>query len=715
MQMELPTSSTIELWAGVECTVNRVGERYFDQLERSGHAWRVSDIQRLAALGVRSVRYPILWERTVDWSWADERLGHLRSLNLRPIVGLLHHGSGPPTTSLIDPEFAHQFAAFAGSVAARYPWVDAYTPINEILTTARFSGLYGHWYPHGRDGRTFVRILLNQCRATVLAMAAIHVHNPSAQLVLTEDLAKVYSTEVLSYQADFENLRRWLSIDLLCGRVDHRHPLWRYLLQEGAGEGELEGFCLKPCSPDILGFNYYLTSERFLDDRFKLYPAALKGGNGRHTYVDIEAVRGYEAGIAGPGVLLREAWERYGLPLALTEVHLGCTREEQLRWFVEVYEAAMTLQRGGVDIRAVTAWAVFGTFGWRTLVSGDDDHYEPGVFDLRAPQPRPTILARLIRTLSANAPFEHPVLAAPGWWHRPERLYIPIEQVSSKPVSSSYPVILIAGATGTLGQAFARICEERGLVYCLVGRSQMDIAEPTSVHCTLNQLKPWAVINAAGYVRVDDAEQESDRCFRENTTGPAVLAAACAERGIALVAFSSDLVFDGKKSSPYLETDLVRPLNIYGKSKAAAETRVLEAFPEALVVRTSAFFGPWDTCNFLTLCLKTLAADQVVFASGDVLISPTYVPDLVHACLDLLIDGERGIWHLANQGSLSWAAFARQAAQLANISMGRIEEYASDYAHSALRPHYSVLGSKRGLPLPPLEQALSHYVRVRLY
>ncbi|MBC7879912.1 MAG: sugar nucleotide-binding protein [Anaerolineae bacterium] len=715
--METPTSSTVELWAGVECTVNRVGERYFDQLERSGHDWRVDDLDRLAELGVRSVRYPILWERTAagDWSWADERLGQLHFLHLRPIVGLLHHGSGPPTTSLTDPDFTHKFSAFAGSVAARYPWVDAYTPINEPLTTARFSGLYGHWYPHGRDGRTFVRILLNQCRGTALAMAAIRAHNPSAQLVQTEDLGKVYSTEVLSYQADFENLRRWLSIDLLCGRVDSRHPLWKYLLQEGASEAELEEFCLRPCPPDILGFNYYLTSERFLDDRLDLYPAALKGGNGRHAYVDIEAVRGREAGIAGAEVLLREAWERYGLPLALTEVHLGCTREEQLRWFVEVYEAALAIRRSGVDIRAVTAWAVFGTFGWRTLVSGDDDHYEPGVFDLRAPQPRPTILARLIRTLSANAPFEHPVLAAPGWWHRPERLYIPIEQVSSKPVSSSYPVILIVGATGTLGQAFARICEERGLVYCLVGRSQMDIAEPTSVHRTLNQLKPWAVINAAGYVRVDEAEQESERCFRENTTGPAVLAAACAERGIALIAFSSDLVFDGKKSSPYLETDLVRPLNIYGKSKAAAETLVLEAFPDALVVRTSAFFGPWDTCNFLTLCFKTLAADQVVFASGDVFISPTYVPDLVHACLDLLIDGERGIWHLANQGSLSWAAFARQAAQLANISMGRIEEYASDYAHSALRPHYSVLGSERGLPLPPLEQALSHYVRVGLY
>src|SRR4051794_4194443 len=101
-----------ELWAGIECTVSRVGDRYTDQLERSGHAVRSKDLERLAELGVTAVRYPVLWERVapnsleeLDWSWTDERLLALRKLDLKPIVGLLHHGSGPGYTNLLDPQF----------------------------------------------------------------------------------------------------------------------------------------------------------------------------------------------------------------------------------------------------------------------------------------------------------------------------------------------------------------------------------------------------------------------------------------------------------------------------------------------------------------------------------------------------------------------------------------------------------------------------------
>ena len=206
--MNCRTAGRLEAWAGIECTVNRGGDRYFDQIVRSGHDRRPDDLDRLAALGVSAVRYPVLWERhhpDPDWAWADGRLGRLRHLGVRPIVGLCHHGSGPPHTSLLDPGFADGLAAFAGRVAERYPWVGAYTPVNEPLTTARFAGLYGHWYPHGRDDRSFLTALLTECRAVALAMRAVRRVNPGARLVQTDDLGQTYAPPELRYQADFEN------------------------------------------------------------------------------------------------------------------------------------------------------------------------------------------------------------------------------------------------------------------------------------------------------------------------------------------------------------------------------------------------------------------------------------------------------------------------------------------------------------------------------
>src|SRR3954468_20329871 len=208
----------LELWGGLECTVNRVADAYFSQIDRNGHAGRDGDIERFAALGIRAIRYPVLWERTApdglasaDWSWADARVPKLREHGIRPIIGLVHHGSGPRHTSLLDPGFAEGLAEFAGAVAARYPWVERWTPVNEPLTTARFSALYGLWYPHARDDRAFVTALLNQCRATVLAMKAVRAINPNAQLVQTEDLGHTESSPRLRYQAAFDNLRRWAS------------------------------------------------------------------------------------------------------------------------------------------------------------------------------------------------------------------------------------------------------------------------------------------------------------------------------------------------------------------------------------------------------------------------------------------------------------------------------------------------------------------------
>jgi dTDP-4-dehydrorhamnose reductase len=416
----------LALWGGLECTVNRVRDNYFSQMERNGHADRVQDIERFASLGIKAIRYPVLWERTApdgidkaDWSWSDERLPALQRLGVTPIVGLLHHGSGPEHTSLVDPAFPEKLAEYAGAVARRYPWAEYYTPVNEPLTTARFSGLAGVWYPHGTSHATFVRALVNQCKATVLSMRAIRAVNPDAKLVQTDDLSKTYSTPEMAWLANFFNERRWLSWDLLCGKIDPEHKLWNYLTETaGATPEELLWFRDNPCPPDVIGVNYYATSERWLDHRCERYPADRCHEYDGVRHADIETPRALATPTPGIGPLLMETWERYGLPVAVTEAHIDANREDQLRWLLEIWNAAKQARASGADIRAVTVWALLGSYDWNCLVTECRGYYEPGPFDVRGPEPRPTAVANFMRELASGRPLTNPVLQGQGWWRR---------------------------------------------------------------------------------------------------------------------------------------------------------------------------------------------------------------------------------------------------------------------------------------------------------
>jgi dTDP-4-dehydrorhamnose reductase len=288
--------------------------------------------------------------------------------------------------------------------------------------------------------------------------------------------------------------------------------------------------------------------------------------------------------------------------------------------------------------------------------------YESGAFDVRGGARRETAVARVIVDLAARRTPNHPVLDVPGWWKR-----------TPGPLPAASKPVLIAGGGGTLGRAFVRACESRGIAHVALSRTEMDITAPDAVRAAVARCKPWAVINAAGYVRVDEAERERTACRRANAVGPAVLAAVCRQRGVQLVTFSSDLVFDGAAQRPYLESDSIRPLNDSGRTKAEAERRVLALAPSALVIRTSAFFGPWDRANFVTQVLEALARGTTVRAASDAIVSPTYVPDLVGRALDLLIDGAAGVWHVANSGALTWNAFARMAASAARFDPDGVE------------------------------------------
>jgi dTDP-4-dehydrorhamnose reductase len=696
-----------ELWGGLECTINRVHDRYMDQFTL-GNVYAQPHTGAIASLGITKLRFPILWERhqpqmntPIDWSWTEQQLQEYRDRGIDIIAGLVHHGSGPAFTNLLDESFPDLLADYAGLVARRFPHLQYYTPVNEPLTTARFSGLYGLWYPHGTSDRSFLQCLFNQLKGVVLSMQAIRAVNPAAKLVQTEDLGKVFSTPKLAYQAKFENERRWLTYDLLCGKVDQQHPLWAYLLRHGIPEEKILFFKENATPPDICGFNYYVTSERFLDDRVYRYPHLKPGGNGKHNYIDIEAARVPHKEPSGAAVLLREAWERFQTPIAITEAHLHCHREEQLRWFREIWKTASDLANEGVPVVGVTAWALLGSFGWNRLLTEKDCVYESGAFDLRGGAARPTALVRYLKSVGSNSTDEH-LVDLPGWWRRETRYFNACVIAASEIRHREKKPILVIGKRGTLGQAFGRLCAERALPARLTSREDCDIADTSSIIRALEELKPWAVVNAAGYVRVDDAELDAEACYLANRTGPVQLAKACSERGLPLLCFSSDLVFDGEKESPYVETDITNPLNVYGRSKALCETEVSAAWPESLIVRTSAFFGPWVE--------KRLRDRKEVQVAKDILVSPTYVPDLVHTALDLLIDRERGIWHLANQGSFSWAELAGIIAEEGHYDRQLIQELScEEMRYRARRPRNSVLGSERGSLLSNANDAFIRY------
>jgi dTDP-4-dehydrorhamnose reductase len=703
-----------EIWAGIECTVNRVEDDYRDQLQYTGHYTRSSDIEQFAQLGIKALRYPVLWEihkprllTKPDWRWIKKQLETIRRKNIIPIAGLLHHGSGPRYTNLFKNDFAALLAEYAFEVAKQFPWIQYYTPVNEPLTTARFSGLYGHWYPHHKSEYSFYVMLLNQLKGTILSMKAIRTINAEAKLVQTEDLGKTHSTPLLSYQAEYENKRNLLTFDILCGNVTRDHIFWNYFVAAGIKESMLEFFIENPCPPDVIGLNYYITSERYLDENIHLYHKSSHGGNNNHRYADITAVRSVKP--EGLEKLMEQMWQRYRLPLALTEVHLNCTREEQLRWFKEAWDTCCSLIKKGTNVKAITAWALLGSYDWGNLLTRNENKYESGIFDLVNNKLRPTALTTLIKDLSGTGSYTHPLIIEKGWWHKS------YPGASSNFTDTLAKPLLVLGSNGTLGTAICKICERRSIPFKQITRNELDITSADQFEKVISSYKPWAVINATGYVRVDDAETDVKKCFEINAEGPALLAEECCRHGIKFMSFSSDLVFGGDKETPYLETDEVRPLNVYGNSKVKGESMILNKCSSALVIRTSAFFGPWDQYNFPAAVLRFLKDECLYTVAKDVIVSPTYIPDLIDKALDLFIDDEKGIWHLTNEGMVSWSGFAEEIAERSGYKKKYLIPVRQDEMKwKARRPSYSALQNVHGIKLPSLSNAINRFFEEKI-
>jgi dTDP-4-dehydrorhamnose reductase len=637
------SNEKIEIWGGLECTINRVKESYFDQLEYAGHYTRENDIELISSLGVKMFRYPVLWERhqsspdaVIDWSLTEKKLRQIKDKGMIPIAGLVHHGSGPKHVNFFDGSFENGLAGYAREVAQQFPWIEYYTPVNEPLTTARFCGLYGHWYPHLSDEGSFYEILISECKATVMAMQAIREINPDARLIQTDDLGKCYSTPLLKYQADYENERRWLSYELLCGTLGPGSVMWKRMVAAGVSEDKLRYFLSNHCKPHVAGFNYYITSERFLDENLSKYHYQYHGGNGVHAYADIEVVKVPLKQENGPGVLIREAWQRLHLPMAITECHLYSTREEQMRWFYQMWKTACKAKQEGVDIRAVTAWAVLGLHGWNRLVTEPWGDYEPGMFNLNGGTPRPTALASMITALANEVDFQHPVLEMDGWWQRESRLLDTcrhdLTAIEERTTTPDCQPLLIFGQSASLTDPLAEVCEMRNLRYFIYND---DTQDHQSIEEVILSLKPWAVIYA-------DEQRRHGKVADHLLLS---LADLCGRLQVKLLAFSS-----GWSDFPKEGGREMRP---------------------ALIIRPGYVFGPHDTNNKIADIIIKIRNNMEVEVADDVFVSVSYVPDLLHESLNMLIDDDTGLYALSSSGRIS----LRDLVSLIAVSIGYEPEF----------------------------------------
>jgi dTDP-4-dehydrorhamnose reductase len=250
-------------------------------------------------------------------------------------------------------------------------------------------------------------------------MQRIREVQPEVQLIVTEDFGFTRGAKEMQPMCDLLNTRRWLPVDLLCGMVDERHWMFEYMRGKGIPEEDILWFLDHPCPPDVVGINYYVTSDRFLDHRMELYPA--DRGSAEGPFVDVEAVRVRDVPLSGFDSVLSDAWERYRIPVALSEVHLGGPTEEQIRWAVEAWQGIMTARERGASCASMTFWALLGSFYWDRLVTCDNGHYEHGVFDLRDGSAVPTELAEVVAQIAQGEAPNHPALSDEGWWRREDR------------------------------------------------------------------------------------------------------------------------------------------------------------------------------------------------------------------------------------------------------------------------------------------------------
>ena len=342
------------------------GARAIDEYELTGHyeRWH-EDIGLAHGVGAEFLRWGVPWHRVNpepsmwDFDWTDRVLNRMSELGIRPVLDLLHYG----TPLWLDGEFANRdfperFAEFAGRVAERYgDFVTDYTPVNEPMIHAQFSGEYAYWPPYLSGQGGLNRIVVALAEASQLAQSGIRAAVGEAANIVHVDAGFRYVGDVSApeHAEHVERLlvERFLFEDLMHGLVVDGHPLHGALLVSGIDQRRLERIANRPAPPDLMGVNYY---PRHSTEVFEA------GSSHRGGFADPRPTR--DDGALGLREVLTTYAERYGHPVLLSETCVTGTEDERISWMQECLDELEHLRAGGVPVVGFTWWPLFDMIEW---------------------------------------------------------------------------------------------------------------------------------------------------------------------------------------------------------------------------------------------------------------------------------------------------------------------------------------------------------------
>jgi dTDP-4-dehydrorhamnose reductase len=272
--------------------------------------------------------------------------------------------------------------------------------------------------------------------------------------------------------------------------------------------------------------------------------------------------------------------------------------------------------------------------------------------------------------------------------------------------------LLVTGGAGMLGQAVAAVATRLGHDVIALTRPELDITDPDHVRRVVAAAEPRAVVNCAAWTDVDGAETAEATAMAINATGAGNVARAAAESGARLVHVSTDYVFDGRKRSPWVESDPVGPVGAYGRSKLAGEEEVAASSEDYAIVRTAWLFGAGGR-NFVDTILALGREREEVDVVTDQVGSPTWSAHLAEAVVEVAERrGDVGVFHAAGAGACSWYELAVEVFDRAGVRCRVLPTTSERYSRPAPRPAYSVLDTEREAAplLPPWQHGVAGYL-----